>query len=206
MEQYKTCTRCKQFLPITNFFKASRNKDGLTFYCKPCFSQINEASRKKNPEAKNRAINKWRAKNTDKVQATKRAWREKNKEKIKLQKRVWNRANKESVARTYKKIYAADRERFIENSRSRRARQVNAERSLVTKHGYAKLRSMPCIYCGSTQQIEIDHIQALNRGGRHSIGNLAPACLQCNRSKKDLFVMEWRLREKVKGLPSISTE
>lgn len=206
MEQYKTCKDCKQVKTGSEFYKTKKTKDGLYTYCKPCFLIRSGASAKKHRDTKNKATYKWRANNPEKVKAQKTAWRQKNKEKIKAQKRAWNKANKESVAKSYQKIYKADPERFIENSRARRAREVNAETNLVTKQDYAKLRRLPCVYCGSTEQIEIDHIQALNRGGRHSIGNLAPACLPCNRSKKDLFVMEWRIREKEKGLPSISTE
>lgn len=31
------------------------------------------------------------------------------------------------------------------------------------------------------------------RGGREAIGNLLPACGSCNSSKKNRFVMEWKV-------------
>jgi hypothetical protein len=36
MTQNKTCTRCKESRPITEFHKTKKSKDGLNFWCKPC--------------------------------------------------------------------------------------------------------------------------------------------------------------------------
>lgn len=206
MSQYKTCTKCKQVTSTDNFYRQSRSKDGFNSYCKPCFNVINNKARKTNPDAKNKATAKWRANNPERVKETKRAWRIKNKEKVNTKKRAWNAANKQIVYEMNQRSYKNNTALFIANSRSRRARQLNAEHNLVTKSEIEKLRNSNCVYCGSNEQIEIDHIQPLNRGGRHSIGNLVPACLKCNRSKKDLWLMEWRIREMKKGLPNISAE
>lgn len=40
-----------------------------------------------------------------------------------------------------------------------------------------------CQKCGSTERLEIDHIQPLSRGGTNDLGNLQVLCLPCNRSK-----------------------
>lgn len=34
--QEKICTRCRELLPITSFFKDRSHQDGHTYYCKPC--------------------------------------------------------------------------------------------------------------------------------------------------------------------------
>lgn len=51
-----------------------------------------------------------------------------------------------------------------------------------------------CAYCRSDGPISVDHIIPLVRGGRHSIGNVLPACMSCNSSKKDLLLADWRHR------------
>ena len=52
-----------------------------------------------------------------------------------------------------------------------------------------------CAYCGSRSgRLSMDHVIPLSRGGRHTIGNLLPACRSCNSSKGDSLLIEWRLR------------
>lgn len=53
-----------------------------------------------------------------------------------------------------------------------------------------------CAYCRTRiawQKTEWDHIIPIARGGSHGIGNLAPACRECNRSKAWKFLTEWRV-------------
>ena len=44
-----------------------------------------------------------------------------------------------------------------------------------------------CTYCGSSKNIEEDHVLAKSKGGVTTI----PACKNCNRSKGDKPLMEW---------------
>lgn len=41
----------------------------------------------------------------------------------------------------------------------------------------------PCKACGSSDDLEVDHIIPLSRGGWDTIDNLQPLCFRCNRSK-----------------------
>ena len=111
------------------------------------------------------------------------------------QKRQWNKANKNKVQEMNQRSYAKNPALFIASAQRRNAKLKGVEQKLVTCKDYLRMQRMSCIYCQSNDRIEIDHIQPIHRNGRHSIGNLAPACLPCNRSKSDLFVMEWRIRE-----------
>ncbi|MEU4427510.1 HNH endonuclease [Actinoplanes sp. NPDC024001] len=40
----------------------------------------------------------------------------------------------------------------------------------------------------------MDHVIPVALGGRHAIGNLAPACRGCNNSKNDDLLIEWCVR------------
>jgi hypothetical protein len=54
------------------------------------------------------------------------------------------------------------------------------------------LLDSPCMYCQSTENITIEHIVPLIRGGQHNIENVGPACFSCNSSKQNQLVNEWR--------------
>ena len=44
-----------------------------------------------------------------------------------------------------------------------------------------------CYYCGQQflpDQLSMDHIVPLARGGKSTKGNIVPACVDCNRKKK----------------------
>ena len=49
-----------------------------------------------------------------------------------------------------------------------------------------------CVYCGSTERIECDHVVPVARGGRNTFDNLVAACFGCNRSKGQKTVAEWQ--------------
>lgn len=42
-----------------------------------------------------------------------------------------------------------------------------------------------CAYCGSTAHLIVEHFISRAKGGPHALGNLLPACQQCNISKRD---------------------
>ena len=51
-----------------------------------------------------------------------------------------------------------------------------------------------CHYCGrrfSYQQLTMDHLVPLSRGGRSTKDNLVPACKECNTRKKSMLPLEW---------------
>ncbi len=51
-----------------------------------------------------------------------------------------------------------------------------------------------CHYCGRTfkpQELTMDHLIPIVRGGKSVRTNLVPACKECNSKKKYLLPMEW---------------
>ncbi|GAA1888337.1 hypothetical protein GCM10009837_07730 [Streptomyces durmitorensis] len=51
-----------------------------------------------------------------------------------------------------------------------------------------------CFYCKERADLTMDHVIPLSKGGRHSIGNVIPACISCNSSKSDAFLAVWKMR------------
>ena len=46
----KRCYKCNRILPITEFHKSSRNKDGLQYECKECRREFDKERRKRSKE------------------------------------------------------------------------------------------------------------------------------------------------------------
>ena len=47
---HKFCPKCEQMLPRTEFYKDSARKEGITAYCKPCKTAVNQNWRDNNPK------------------------------------------------------------------------------------------------------------------------------------------------------------
>jgi 5-methylcytosine-specific restriction endonuclease McrA len=57
-----------------------------------------------------------------------------------------------------------------------------------------RLAQGKCHYCGKTflpEELSMDHIVPIIRGGKSVRGNVAPACKECNSRKKYLLPTEW---------------
>ncbi|MDY0132266.1 MAG: HNH endonuclease [Desulforegulaceae bacterium] len=51
-----------------------------------------------------------------------------------------------------------------------------------------------CYYCSksfSPDELTMDHVVPLSRGGKSTKGNLVCSCKECNNKKKNLLPMEW---------------
>jgi 5-methylcytosine-specific restriction endonuclease McrA len=48
-----------------------------------------------------------------------------------------------------------------------------------------------CVYCGSTDNLTIDHVKARTHGGKDEARNLIPACRHCNQSKGSAHWLSW---------------
>ncbi len=51
-----------------------------------------------------------------------------------------------------------------------------------------------CHYCGQNfapDQLTMDHLVPVSRGGKASRNNVVPACKECNSRKKYLLPIEW---------------
>ena len=51
-----------------------------------------------------------------------------------------------------------------------------------------------CAYCKDRPYEHMDHVVPLSRGGTNTIGNVLPACADCNLSKHNRFLTEWTTR------------
>lgn len=55
-----------------------------------------------------------------------------------------------------------------------------------------------CAYCGSSENLNVDHFHPKSKGGTDNLDNLKVACWACNCSKKDKTIENFRISESVK--------
>lgn len=48
-----------------------------------------------------------------------------------------------------------------------------------------------CAYCGSSGDLEVEHVVPISKGGQHHLGNIVPACHSCNSNKGTRDAHQW---------------
>ena len=200
----RTCTRCKQEQPLDSFYVDKHRKDGLVSHCKTCFAEKRKANpQRKEYSKKHYQLNKERhnenskknyLNNRKKRLAKNKQWCAENRQRVNELAVEWRKNNLEKRRQYEREYREANPERVKEIVNKRRTKRLNNGIYEVLKKEIIRLYNSPCIYCGSIDSIEADHVIPISRGGTHSIGNLVPACQKCNRSKSDKYLVEWRLK------------
>lgn len=74
-------------------------------------------------------------------------------------------------------------------------REKEKARALRRTHWwYQKIQKGDCYYCQrkvGREQLTMDHVVPLSRGGKSRKGNIVPSCKECNNKKKYLLPIEW---------------
>lgn len=136
----------------------------------------------------------WQRENADRKRSYDAEYRERTRDRRLALKREHGRA-------AYWSDVEAARRRAQEQEHRRRARLMGNGVFAVSPRDRSRLLHQyrnSCAYCGlqfgPAKRLEWDHVVPVARGGSHGIGNLLPACQECNRSKSHRTVMEWRTR------------
>lgn len=170
---HKTCGKCGETKPLDGFSKDRRAKDGVQSKCKTC----NKAYREANAEKIAATKKKWEQANPEKGRAAQAKYYQKNPKRRAVIQRRWNDANRDKVNATASR---------------RRTRKAGNGVYLILDKEIRRLYASPCVACGATENIQLDHIIPVIKGGTTSIGNSQPLCKSCNSSKCDKLMIEWR--------------
>lgn len=195
----KTCRTCKEEKPLSEFYTKKGSADGVSGECKSCTRARSARRRAEKPDGCKKAIEEWTKKNQTKVKAYKKKHYEANRREIIDRSTKWVEDNRDRRYETWRAWYDTNPEARARASRKRRASMFGADVRVVTQRDWDSLiahyRGL-CAYCMEKPWKHRDHIVPVSRGGRHSIGNLIPSCTECNLSKKDKTIMEWKLHRR----------
>lgn len=199
--EMKRCRSCGVDKPLTEF---SWQRGKRRANCKPCEATEQNERYKVAPEKYRKISLEWARRNPDKVKARYKLWYENNREYALGQCRIYNAARKDGQ-REYnhkrrtapgfnQEYYQKHRKQAIQNAARRRARRANAP--VVEKINVSEIvarDSSTCYLCGrilEINEVTLDHVVPLARGGSHINENLRVACRSCNGRKKDKLLSE----------------
>ena len=188
----KRCSKCEKEKALSDFPLRKSSRDGHHGWCRPCYRSYYT-----------KAMRRWREKNPERALELQRKTYELNREAINARGREWRAKNRDRVNRLARERRKKNPEAFREAYERWRQKNYEAEKIRVaTRRALCKdtpelrifigqLLSEPCAYCGALDNITIDHVMPLSRGGKHEPANLVAACYSCNSSKGARTPDEW---------------
>jgi len=193
-EELKTCKRCEQAKPLDQYYKDSRGKGGLFARCKKCHNSSAMNWAKNNRDKVNSIAKTYRDNHKQETAERVSAYYEKNRSSLLVKKKQYRETQKEVISEYQKEWYKRNPQKGSEYAHRRRVRILNGDVRTVTNKDWVSLLNRfdnRCAYCGCREELTKDHVVPISRGGRHSVGNIVPACWKCNMSKGAKFLVEW---------------
>lgn len=202
----KLCSKCGEEKTVDQFGKNKSSKDGLAFYCRDCKRRYQHDYYRANTDKYQKYNKNWRTQNKhykaqadaayakahpDRVKKAKAKYREANREKLREAGRAYQASNPELRKSRWQEYRSSNQDKITLKEARRRAQKKGNGIFVILPKELRRLRSQPCIYCGDKSE-HMDHVIPVSKGGRHSVGNLVPACAKCNISKSDKFLVEWK--------------
>jgi 5-methylcytosine-specific restriction endonuclease McrA len=208
---WKHCPACKGVLPVAEFSRESKRKDGLSVYCKACNKQRFEV-------------------NKERIQEQRRRFREANRDALREQYKKFRAGHQERKNEQNKRSYASHKDRaikYMEQYRKNNRETLNENKrqyykteqgKMVARAAHSKRKSLKinaigthtaqdiavqfekqhgqCHWCkkkfiSGKNAYHVDHVIPLSRGGSNDPSNLVLACPTCNLSKNNRLPHEW---------------
>ncbi len=215
----KTCTKCGQELPLTEYYKHKAGKYGLFAECKVCYNVGRKQYNKENRDLKLRRyqenkdkilkqVKQYRAENKDKVIESKKRHYQKYKAEYSITHKKYREENKDKIAKWQKQYYEENKIKINEQGKLYRTNNPDKPR-LINQRRKARKKELPstltlgqwelikkefdskCAYCGKKTKLQQDHFVPLTKGGEYTHNNIIPACRSCNSSKNNTDFFEW---------------
>ena len=196
IETMKTCSKCKQEKPRSEFYaekRVSRSKDGLKSQCKVCHQGYSDEWGSLHPEKRKEISRKSKAKHRAVELPKARAWKKANKDKVRANRALWIKNNPERFDAIMRKARNVWKKRhpgaLLADSAKRRAMKRNAKGSFSEPEILLlfKRQNGRCAHPWCREQLKKgyhrDHVTALSAGGSNFIENIQLLCALCNTRK-----------------------
>lgn len=93
----KTCSKCGDPKPLSEFYPHSGCRDGRHPACKRCHIKASVARQRADPEAARERSRRWRERHPEEANRRPREWAKNNPEKHRAQQAKWRKNNPESL-------------------------------------------------------------------------------------------------------------
>jgi 5-methylcytosine-specific restriction endonuclease McrA len=168
----RTCAWCLRTPDQVPFHRAEGSPDGLTARCKWCIKAYQQLYIATKPSGHPRIVKK---------NASTRQWRARNRDRIRESGRRWRLNNRDIV------LAAAERRRRRLRGLDGRIPTLNRRRVWRALRGLCGLCALPVPF----EDMQVDHIKPVSKGGSHSYTNVQPSHPACNRRKSNREVAPW---------------
>ena len=189
----KKCSKCHRVLPATNefFAKYKRSKDGLQGYCKDCQKAYNHS-----PQGKASQKKYYKTHKEEKL-ADQKEYDNNHKEEIAARQKDYSETHKEEKAANYKVYRQTPKGKAANKNVRHRRRQLEKKGkgfNIEQQNEMLQFFDYKCPYKGiplTDNNIHLDHIVPLSKGGEHEVWNMIPCHCSANLSKNDSNMEEW---------------
>ena len=213
-ENTKICSKCGRELPLNEFRKSKRSKDGHQGRCRYCCMEHDRKyKRDREINKKNKLIKEEVHKETkeckechkelpleafSKNRYTKDKFDYCCKECAENKRKLYYEENKEMINKRNRDYYKTKEGRIaIFNGQARRRAKKQTQGGGITKDQWLEMMKFfdwKCAYSGialSKETKSLDHVVPLNKNGEHEVWNLVPMYRPYNSSKHDKDMLKW---------------
>jgi hypothetical protein len=185
---YKTCCKCLEIKPLTDFYKEKRKLGGRKSECKVCKKAANKNYMgdyyEKNKEREIQRMKGWRQANRSYDKERKRKYYDTNKDRHKATVKSWSDKNKDKLS-TY----------YI-NRRSRKS-SLPSNFTADEKKKVSERFEDSCALTGDKVDLHWDHVIPISTGRAGTVyENMIPLRADLNSSKSDENIFEWFVANK----------
>lgn len=192
----KTCARCGQEKPVSDFGNMKRNKDGLHSYCRGCVRIANRESYARHAGERRAYANQYRVDNLDTVKGRQAEYRARpeSREKAVQVSRQWRRDNPVRSRAAVVDWLSRNPGKAAKYTKTYQTRKTDAFVEQVELAVLLERHGVWCYLCessiGPDESIDMDHVHPLSKGGLHCYDNVRPTHASCNRSKNNAMLHE----------------
>lgn len=187
----KVCIHCDCWKSLEEYYKKPSAADGYASFCKECVSVYSSGYYQSRQEEYREIRAKYRREHEEKERVRHQRHYEEHRDRLLAYRRKYYQEHKEEWAARGRMLLRKNPEAFRERCRCRRALKLGATIEPVNEKAIYERDGHRCIYCGTTDNLSLDHIEPLSAGGAHIEQNLAVACRSCNSSKGAKSLNEW---------------